>query len=592
MSDHPGRFSRFFQELKRRNVLRTLAVYAGSAFVFLEAATIIFPRWNFPDWSIDVVLYLLILGAVITVIVTWIFDITPQGIEKTKPVEEVVEKTKPPDSKIWKAATYISLVIIVVLVIYNIAPIRDAIKEGDIQSLVVLPFDNFTGDDQLDYFVSGMHASLIGDMGRVGGLRVTSKTTSNKYRDANLSIPEIAEELSVDAVVETQVMCLGDTICMQIRVVAPYPEEKELWSADYRQEKSQILNLYNRVTRQIAQEVKVKLSPDEERVLNENRIVDKEAYDDYLMGLFYWDKLSPEALEKALGYFNSAVEKDPQWAPAYSGIALVWLGMVQMGFAAPEAAGPVIFENLNRATELDPEYAISHYAHALIGTWVEWNWEKGEKEFLRALELNPNDAMSRIYYAHYLIGQRRNDEALSQGAMAIELDPLNPLVNGLYAVVLGAGGRWDVAMDHVEKAISLDPASFFAHHVMEMVSFENGDGDAFMRAIRFVHPFEEEQFLSIENTLEEKGLTEAMREEISYLEILEQSQFLVPIHMANRYIRTGQNEKAMEYILKGVEVHDQNVPYIVSGFMKYDSLYDLPRFQELVNQLKLPMPVP
>ena len=590
MTDHPGKLSRFWKELRRRNVLRSLAVYAGTAFVILEAATIIFPRWNLPDWSIDLLLYLLILGSFITVILAWIFDITPQGVQKTKPLEEEIQPAKQGDSRIWKAATYVSVVIIVALVIYNIAPIRDAIKEGDIQSLVVLPFDNFTGDEQLEYFVSGMHASLIGDMGRVGGLRVTSKTTSNKYKGANLSIPEIAEELAVDAVVETQVMCLGDTICMQLRVVTPYPEEREIWSADYRQEKSQILNLYNRVTRQIAQEVKVELTPGEERVLNQSRIVNKEAYDDYLMGLFYWDKLGQESLEKALEYFDSAIEKDPQWAPPYSGIANVWTGMAQMGFAAPEIAGPMIFENLSKALELDPEFAASHYTQALVGTWVEWNWEKGEQEFQRALELNPNDAMSRIYYAHLLIDLRRNDEAVRQGEVAIELDPMNPLVHGLYAVVLAAADRWEDAMDHVEKAISLDPASFFAHHVMEMVSFETGNGDAFMKAIRFVFPFQEEQFQSIENTLKEKGITEAMKEQISYLEILEESHILVPIHMANRYIRTNQIEKAMEYILKGVEVHDQNVPYIVSGFMKYDPLFGDPRFQAIVEQLKLPMP--
>jgi TolB-like protein/Tfp pilus assembly protein PilF len=590
MSDNPGKLSRIWKELRRRNVLRSLAVYAGSAFVILEAATIIFPRWNLPDWSIDLLLYLLILGAFITGIVAWIFDITPQGVQKTKPLEEEEAPRKPEDSKVWKAATYVSLVIIVGLVIFNLVTTGSTIKAGDIQSLVVLPFDNFTGDDELEYFVSGMHASLIGDMGRVGGLRITSKTTSNKYKDAKLSIPEIAEELSVDAVVETQIMCLGDTICMQVRVITPYPEEKELWSSDYRQEKSQILNLYNRVTRQIAQEVKVELSPNEARVLNETRIVNKEAYDDYLMGLFYWDKLSPESLQKALDYFNSAIEKDPQWAPPYSGIAQVWLGMAQMGFAAPETAGPIIHENLTKALELDPEYAESHYAQGLIGTWVEWNWEKGEREFQRALELNPNDAMSRIYYAHLLIDLRRNDEAIRQGEMALELDPLNPLVHGLYAVVMGAAGRWGEAMDHVEKAISLDPTSFFAHHVMEMVSYENGDGNALMKALRFVFPLEEVQFTSIEKTLSEKGLMEAYIEFISYLEILEQSQFLVPIHMANRYIRTNQPEKALESIQKGVEVHDQNVPYIVSGFMKYDPLYGDPRFRAIVEQLKLPMP--
>jgi len=590
MSNNPGKFSQFWKELKRRNVLRSLAVYAGSAFVFLEAVTIIFPRWNLPDWSIDLVLYLLILGAFITVILAWIFDITPQGVQKTKPLEEETETRKPEASKIWKAATYVSLVVIVALIILNISRAGETIKAGDIQSLVVLPFDNFTGDDQLDYFVSGMHASLIGDIGRLGGLSVKSKTTSNKYKEANLTIPEIAEELSVDAVVETQVMCLGDTICMQVRVVTPYPEEKELWSADYREEKSQILNLYNRVTKQIAQEVKVELTPGEERVLNKTRTVNKEAYDDYLMGLFYWDKLSQESLTKALEYFNKAVELDPEWAPAYSGIAQVWAGMAQMGFAAPETAGPIIYENLNKALDLDPDFADSHYAQALIAVWIEWNWEKGEKEFLTAIELNPNDPMSRIYYAHFLALLLRNEEAVAQGKKAVDLDPLNPLVQGLYAVVLGAAGKWGEAMDHVEKAISLDPASFFAHHVMEMVSFENGNGDAFMKAIRFVFPLEEEQFQSIEKTLKEKGLTEALREEISYLEVLEQSHYMVPIHMANRYIRTGQNEKALEYVMKGLEVHDQNIPYIVCGFMKYDPLYGDPRFQAIVEQLKLPMP--
>ena len=590
MTNNPGKFSRFWKELKRRNVLRSLAVYAGSAFVFLEAVTIIFPRWNLPDWSIDLVLYLLILGAFITVILAWIFDITPQGVQKTKPLEKETESRKPEASKIWKAATYVSLVVIVALIILNITRAGETIRAGDIQSLVVLPFDNFTGDDQLEYFVSGMHASLIGDIGKLGGLRVISKTSSNKYKDANLSIPEIADELAVDAVVETQVMCLGDTICMQVRVVTPYPEEKQLWVADYREEKSQILNLYNRVTKQIAQEVKVELSPEEEHVLDKTRTVNKQAYDDYLMGLFYWDKLSQESLAKALEYFNKAVELDPEWAPAYSGIAQVWAGMAQMGFAAPETAGPMIFENLNKALELDPEYAASHYTQAVIGVWVEWNWEKGEKEFLTAIELNPNDAMSRIYYAHLLAILLRNEEAVAQGEKAVELDPLNPLVQGLYAVVLGAAHKWEEAMEHVEKAVSLDPASFFAHHVMEMVSFENGDNDAFMKSIRFVFPLEEEQFQSIEKTLDENGLKAAYKEVITYLEVLEHSQYLVPIHMANRYIRTGQNEKAMEYINKGLEVHDQNIPYIVCGFMKYDPLYGDPRFQAIVKQLKLPMP--
>ena len=218
MSDSPNKLSQFWEELKRRNVHRSLAIYAGSAFVFLEAATIIFPRWGFPDWTIDLVLYLLILGVFITFIVSWIFDITPQGVQKTKPLEEITETEKPADSKVWKAATYISLVIIVALIILNLVPLSKTIKTGDIQSLVILPFDNFTGDDQLDYFVAGMHASLINDV-EDWGIRVICKTSSNVYKDVDMTTAEIAKELNVDAVMETSVMCLGDSICVQYKLV-------------------------------------------------------------------------------------------------------------------------------------------------------------------------------------------------------------------------------------------------------------------------------------------------------------------------------------------------------------------------------------
>lgn len=590
MAAKPGRLHRFWNELKRRHVLRTLAIYAGTAFVILEASTIIFPRLGLPDWAIDVLLNLLIAGLLITVIVAWIFDITPDGVRKTVPLEELGDSERPAESKIWKAATYISLVVIAGLIILNAVPKKNILKSGDIESLVVLPFDNFTGDEQLEYFVSGMHASLIGDMGQIGGMRVISKTSSNSYKGADKSIPQIATELGVDAVVESQVMCVGDTICLQIRVVTPFPEERQLWSADYREEKSQILNLYNSVTKQIASEVRIELTADEERILNKDRTIDKEAYDHYLMGLFYWDKLSQESLNRALEYFNRAVSIDPDWAPPYSGIAQVWLGMAQMGFASPETAGPIIFEHVSKALELDPDYAASYYTQALIATWVQWNFEAGEQAFRAALRLNPNDALTRVYYAHLLTCLLREDEALSQAEQAVALDPLNPLVLGLNAVVIASAGQKEYALVNLEKAISMDPYSFFAHHVMEIVAYDVGDRQNFMKAIRFVFPLEEEVFQSIERIAAEDGLQSAYTELLVHLEILQQSTFMVPVHMATRYVRIGAYDKVLDQLELGFQVHDQNMTYIRTGFNKFNPVYQEPRFLSLVEQMKLPLP--
>ena len=173
-----NRLNQLWSELKRRSVLRSLAIYAGSAFVFLEAATIILPRWGFPDWIIDLVLYLLILGAFITIAVAWIFDITPEGVQKTKPADEVPKTDKAKDSNAWKIATYISLAVIIALIILNVVPHNKKVQAGSIESLMVLPFDNFTGLDDFEYYVAGMHSGLIGDLGKISALRVVSRTSS------------------------------------------------------------------------------------------------------------------------------------------------------------------------------------------------------------------------------------------------------------------------------------------------------------------------------------------------------------------------------------------------------------------------------
>ncbi len=395
MSNNPNKLSQFWQELKRRKVIYVITVYASAAFVIIELVNNVVEPLNLPERTPTIAIILLAIGFPIAVILSWIFDLTPKGMEKTKPLSEEQEAERPVIQNRWKIATYVSIAVIIGLIILNLAGGGNKLQAGDIQSLVVLPFDNFTGDEGLEYFVSGMHSSLIGDMGKISGLRVISKTSSNVYKGVDMSVPQIASELAVDAVVEAQVMCLGDSICLQIKVVSAFPEEKQLWVAEYKEERSQILNLYNQVTKNIADEVMIELTEDEEGLLSRTRTVDLEAYEAYLRGHQYWDDLSEESLNKALEYLNFAVEKDPDWAPLYDGLAKVWGGKVQMGFVSPDIAMPLIYANLNKAFELDPDFAGSHFTSAVFGVWAEWNWDKGEKEFLKALGINPNDAMSQ-----------------------------------------------------------------------------------------------------------------------------------------------------------------------------------------------------
>ncbi len=456
------------------------------------------------------------------------------------------------------------------------------------KSILVLPFDNYTGTDTLEYFVAGMHSSLIGDIGKISSLQVKSKTTSNAYKDVEKSIPEIAEELGVNIIIETSVMCLGDSICLQVKVISPFPEEKTLWVEDFKEEKSQILSLYNRVTKEVSKEINIILTPREEKVFSESRTVDNEVYDLYMRSHVYWDQLSKEALNRAKEYLTLAISKDPDWAPLYAGLAKVWVGLAQMGHVSPEIALPFIYENLNSAMELDPNYLDSRFTNAVIGVWIEWDWAKGENEFLAALEINPNDVMSRIYFSHLLMILGQLDEALEQGKIAMELDPLNPLIQALYSVVLTDAGNYQEAMTLCEKALLSDPGNFFAAFILEVAAINNNDYEMAFNIGMQIVTLDDDVKNAIAKIYKEQGYQVAFNATIDSLEERSKENYVLPIDMAWRYSRLENADKVMEWLEKGYEVHDQNMPYIYANYGDLEFIKDDPRFIELLRKMNLP----
>jgi TolB-like protein len=590
MPGKPSNIGRFWKELKRRRVVHVVTVYATTAFVIIELVNNLDEPLNLPAGMPTIIIVLLAIGFPLVLVLSWLYDLTSEGVEKTKPIEEVKEREKTVVPNAWKIATYVSFVVIVGLAFLNIVEGGKKLHAGDIQSLVILPFDNFTGDEELEYFVSGMHSSLISDMGKISGLRIISKTSANVYKDVDMTAAEIASELNVEGVVETDVLCLGDSICIQFRLVSTSGNEDQIWIADYKEEKSQSRNLYNRVTRQIADEVRIELTEGEEKRLAKSRIVDKEAYDAFLRGHQYWDDLSKESLHKTLEYLNQAIEKDPEWAPPYAGLAKVWVGLNTLGFASPEVAGPKINEYINKALELDPDLHDLHFTKGIISVWTEWNWEKGEKEFLKALAINPNDAMSRTYYAHLLSILQRQGEALSQGQLAVDLDPLNPLIHGMYAGTLICAGDVEASLSHLEIALELDPENYFAYSVMEMVALHGEKYDKVFKAVKHILPFEEEVFQEIDEIIYEQGYVAAYEEIIHRLEVMSSNSYILPFDMAIRCNAVNQPDKALDWLEKGYAINDPTLPYLATGYGNLVDLYNNPRFMAILEKMNLPMP--
>jgi TolB-like protein len=589
MTTPPKKQFQFWQELKRRNVLRSLAIYAGTAFIILEATTILFPRWDLPDRTIDLVIWLLVLGAVINVFIAWFYDVTPGGMQKTLPLEETDDQVKQPASRGWKVATYISVVVIVGLIVLNVVGKPSELKAGDIQSLLILPFDNFTGDDQLDYVAAGMHSSLIGDMGQVSGLRIISKTTASAYKELDMALPEMATKLNADAVVEPVVMCYGDSVCIQIRIVTPFPEEKQIWIGEYKEEKSKIMSLYNRVTKQIADEVKVQLTPNEEQLLfAETKSVNPDAYDAYLKGIYYWDQFTPQSLQLALQYFNTAIELDPDWAPPHAGIAYYWIAVRQYGLAPPSITVPLINDNLNKAFKLDPQSANTQYVSALASVWTGFNWKKGEKELLKVLEINPNDAFTQIYYAHLLSILKRDSEAISHCDIALDLDPLNPMILGLSTMALAFTGEYERAIEVGEKALAISPGNGAAIGGLFIAYFCTENDQEGFNTWMINLPVDEETKSAVINTYNDEGVAAA-----AYLLAtqLEKQDHLFPMEIAQAFILSNNHSLAMDWLEKGYSNQDANIPY-VGLTMFSEGLFKIndPRNLELLKKMNLPLP--
>jgi TolB-like protein len=592
MTEHQNRFSRFWQELKRRRVVHVVTVYASAAFVIIELVNNLTEPLNLPAALSTIVIILLAVGFPLAIVLSWLYDLTAGTIVRTKPAEDLPETETVRVPNAWKIATYLSFVVIAGLIVLNIAGRSDLIKPGMIQAVAVLPFSNYTGDDRLDYVADGMHASLISDIGKVSALRVTSETTSKTYKNTDKSAPQIGEELDVGVLIEPALTCWGEEVCVLIKAITTNKQEKQILVREYKLDREEILSFYSRVTKEFAQEIQIELSPEEMRLLSKTRKVDQEAYDEYLKARSFVNDFRKESLLQAIDHLNSAIKKEPDWAPLYAGLAERWFWMGLANYESPAVTGPKVTENLNRAMELDPDLSEVHSLSALIAWWWELNWEKSEKVFFKALALDPGDSWTRLLYAQLLLILQRNDEAEAQIELAVSIDPFNDGTKLLYSGTLVQAGDFEAALTVAEELAAINPASMNANNMIESAAYHLGQYDKVISAVQYTLPFslEEDVYEGIVRMYNESGIAAAYSELLKHMEDFALNNPMGFLEMSSRYIIANQPEKAMEWIEKGFELRDWQIGFIVASGGHYEPLYNNPRFIAICEKANLPLP--
>ncbi len=475
---------------------------------------------------------------------------------------------------------------VIILVVLGLILLKG--PQETIDSIAVLPFENLTGDEGKEYFVDRATDEVIGQLSKIGACNVISRTSVMQYKGKEKPLAEIARELNVDAMVEGTVYQVGENVRIRVQLFDVLPEEQNLWADTYDRPMTDVLLMYSEIASTIADKVRAAVTPTERTRLASVRQVNPEAYDALLMGMQKESLLTPQAYDIALEYYELALKKDPNYAAAHLAVAYVWLLRNQFGYTAPREAGPKAKAAVLKALELDSTLADGHGLLACVNFLYEWDWAGAEAEWKRAIELNPNYVDS--VYAHFLWVMKRPEEAMAQMERALQLDPLNELVHIHHGFILLSAGRYDEAIVQMRKLLRTSPQHPMAHGGLSTALWQKAMYEESLTEMKAYYSYMGD--LEVEEALTQgyaqSGYRGAMRRAADLMAARTSKTYVVSVDLACLYAIAGENDQALEWLEKGLEVRDPVMPY-VDAYVEFAPLRSDPRFQDLLRKMNLPV---
>ena len=461
-----------------------------------------------------------------------------------------------------------------------------------IHSVAVLPLENLSGDKEQEYFADGMTDEVITELGKIGALRVISRTSVMQYKGTPKPLSDIAGKLKVDAVVEGTILRSGNRVRITAQLIEA-SSDRHLWAGSYERNLEDVLTMQDEVARDIAEQIRIKLTPKERTLLTEAHAVDLDAHDAYLRGRYWWSKRDAEGEWKGLDYFRKAIAKDPNFARGYVGVADSFLVLGHHGRLPSKEAFPKAKEAATKALELDSSLAEAHTSLAMVKHSYDWDWSGAESEFREAIALNPNYATAHHWYSHYLVAMGRLDEAVNELERARDLDPFSVSINDFLGQTLYYARRYDDALRQYHRTLEMHP---------DWVSFHDGIANVYEQKKMFAEAFaERQQALSrskdaqtataLEQAYQRSGYSGYLLKRIQFLEqSLEQapkSDVFTVLLLAHMYAVLNDEAHAMPYLERA---YDQRNPWLLNVQVDpaMDDLRSSPRFRDLIRRIGLP----
>jgi serine/threonine protein kinase/Tfp pilus assembly protein PilF len=457
-----------------------------------------------------------------------------------------------------------------------------------VKSIAVLPFTNMSADPEQEYFCDGMAEELINALTHIKDLRVVARTSAFSFKGKDVDIGEIGKKLRVDKVLEGSVRKAGNRLRITAQLIN-VEDGYHLWSERYDREMEDIFAIQDEVTLAIVDKLKVDLLGEGKAKLVKRHTEDSEAYNLYLKGRYFWNKRTGDGLKKAIEFFQKAIENDPSYAPAYSGLADSFSVLGFYGFSSPREAFPKAKAAAQKALEIDDTLDEAHASIAYISIFYDWNWDTAERSIKRALELNPGCPTAHHIYAAYFAIMGRFNEAIAEMKRSVEIDPLSIRLHTELGNYLGWSGRLDEAIEQLQKTLEMDQNFGLAHgHIGLCYAHKKRYEEAIRATQKAIEIMGKSPFFLgyLANIYAKAGKKKRAEEILHELEGISKKRYVPAVSVANIYAELGDFDKAFEWMKKAYEEHDVFMAMLKTR-REFEKLRSNPRVKVLLKKIGL-----
>jgi TolB-like protein/Tfp pilus assembly protein PilF len=590
----------FFAELKRRNVYKVAIAYGVVAWLLIQIASQVFPFFEIPNWAVRFIVLAIIIGFPIALILAWAFELTPEGVKRTEVADTTHQRSR---GAAWIYITAIGVVLSAVLFVLGRYTAQRAVsgRGGATEripttqfiqhsvperSLAVLPFANLSGNPENAYFAAGIQDEIITRLAKIARLKVISCLSTQRFKSSPDDLPAIAKQLGVANVLQGSVQRTADEVRVNVQLVKA-ETDTHLWADTFDRKLTDVFEIESDIAKNIAEKLQAKLTGSEEHSIAVKPTADLEAHQLYLKGRYLWNRRTGDNLKKALGYFQQAAEKDPNYALAYTGIADSCALIPVYGAGTPQDYYPRAKVAAQKAVELDDTLGEAHTSLAnVFFRYLEL--AQSAKEFERSIELNPNYPTARQWYGRLtLLANGEFDRAMAEAKRAVELDPISPIGQTDVATVYMVARRYDEAIAQLRNTIETDADFYWAHRQLGLaLELKGAPGDAIVEYQRASKLNDDPRVLAFVGHAEaSRGRHNEARAILAQLTEMAKTRYVSGYSFAVVYLALREKDQALDWLEKdaregtGFEINFIKVdPYL-------DPLRGDPRFEALVSKV-------